>query len=171
VAQRQIGWHLARARAAGSLRTPGLNTPLAPLLRGLLNAMHKLHAERRIDVHMDDQGPQSCFAGEEQDLREMLGNLLDNAFLSARRAVWVNVVVQADRVRITIADDGKGIAPDQQQVVLERGTRLDESRPGNGLGLAIVQELATLYEGELRLGEREGGGLSATLTLPATPDS
>ncbi len=171
VAERQIGWHMARARAAGSLRTPGQYTPLGPLLQGLMKAMEKLHADRHIQIQVEGMEVRPCFAGEEQDLREMLGNLLDNAFLSARRTVWVNVVMQADHVQITIADDGKGIAPDQQQMVLERGTRLDESRPGNGLGLAIVQELATLYEGELRLGEREGGGLSATLTLPATRDS
>lgn len=170
LAQQQIDRHLARARAAASLRTPGQRTAVEPLLTGLLRVMGKVHAERAIGMHLGDLSGLAGFAGEEQDLREMLGNLLDNACLSAHANVWVNAETVGRELVITIADDGPGIAEDKRAAVLQRGTRLDESRPGNGLGLAIVQELATLYEGHLELDAREGGGLVTRLTLPSTAD-
>jgi len=167
VAQRHIHWHLARARVAASQGLPGQRTPLAPLLAGLLRVMDKLHAGRRLDLSADELPPGAAFAGEEQDLQDMLGNLLDNACRSARGAVRVSARHEGRQLQITVDDDGPGIAPDQRAAVLQRGVRLDESRPGSGLGLAIVVELAALYGGALTLDSSDMGGLSARLTLPA----
>lgn len=166
LAQRHIQWQLARARAAASQGLPGQRTPLQPLLAGLLRAMGKLHAERGLAIAASELPADSAFAGEEQDLREMLGNLLDNACRSARSAVRVHAVREGTRLHIVVDDDGPGIAPEQRAVVLQRGVRLDESTPGSGLGLAIVVELAQLYGGALTLGTSPAGGLSARLSLP-----
>lgn len=169
LANRHIHWHLARARAAATGDLPGQRTPLAPVLSGLLRVMDKLHADRHLRVDADTPPTDCAFAGEEQDLQEMLGNLLDNACRSARTAVRVQVEREGARLLIVVDDDGPGIAPGQRASVLQRGVRLDESQPGSGLGLAIVVELATLYGGGLTLEDSVLGGLSARLTLPATP--
>jgi signal transduction histidine kinase len=166
LANRHIHWHLARARAAAQ-QGSGQRTPLAPLLSRLLRVMDKLHAARLLDLGMDEVPDNWAFAGEEQDLQEMLGNLLDNACRSARSAVRVQVLRDGGQLHITVDDDGPGIAPEQRTAVLQRGVRLDESTPGSGLGLAIVVELAQLYGGALALERSAAGGLSARLSLPA----
>jgi signal transduction histidine kinase len=166
-AERQMQWHLARARAAATQLVPGQRTVLQPLLARLLRTMDKLHAERHLDLGADGVAGELAFAGEEQDLQEMLGNLLDNACRSARGAVVVRAQRDGRWLRITVDDDGPGIEAEQRAAVLRRGVRLDESRDGSGLGLAIVVDLARLYGGDLALGAADSGGLSAQLSLPA----
>ncbi len=167
LAQRHMQWHLARARAAATQHLPGQRTPVEPVVSGLLRAMGKLHSERTLDLVVDMQTPDPGFAGEEQDLQEMVGNLIDNACRSARSTVRVHVARDAADLHITVEDDGPGIAPEQRARVLQRGVRLDESGAGSGLGLAIVVDLARLYGGELSLDRTVAGGLSARLRLPA----
>ncbi len=70
------------------------------------------------------------------------------------------------RVRIIVDDDGPGLSPAEREQVAQRGQRLDETKPGSGLGLSIVVELAGLYGGVLTLGTAPIGGLRAELALP-----
>ena len=65
-----------------------------------------------------------------------------------------------------VDDDGRGLSPSEREQVAQRGSRLDETKPGSGLGLSIVVELAALYGGELKLGTAPLGGLRAELVLP-----
>lgn len=167
VAERQMHWHLARARAAAIQHVPGRRTALEPVLASLLRAMDKLHVDRHLDLCADEVAPELAFAGEEQDLQEMLGNLLDNACRSARAAVTVKASRDGRWLRIQVDDDGPGIAPEHRAAVLQRGVRLDESRDGSGLGLAIVVDLARLYGGDLELTTADAGGLGVQLSLPA----
>jgi signal transduction histidine kinase len=169
VARRHVDWHLARARVAATLALPGQRTPVVPVARGLLRVMERVHAGRGLKLKL--QIPDElCFAGEEQDLQEMLGNLLDNACKWAH----TTVTVQAEplqgaapaRLRIQVLDDGPGIDAGQREAVLARGVRLDESVPGSGLGLAIVQDLVGLYGGSLALQPGADGGLCVQLELP-----
>lgn len=167
-ARRQVDWHLARARVAATHRLPGQRTPIAPVLTGLLRVMQKVHADRAIRWVATDIDPALCFAGEAQDLQEMLGNLLDNAGRAARQVVRVEARRLDDRLLvIDVSDDGPGIADAQRKAVLQRGIRLDESTPGSGLGLAIVDDLAQLYDGRVTLGTSSLGGLQASLSLPS----
>ena len=145
----------------------GQRTALEPVLASLLRAMDKLHADRHLDLGADDVAPELAFAGEEQDLQEMLGNLLDNACRSAHGAVRVKANRDGPWLRIHVDDDGPGIPPEQRASVLQRGVRLDESRDGSGLGLAIVADLARLYGGDVTLDGAAAGGLSVRLSLPA----
>ena len=168
LARRHIDWHLKRARVAAAQRLPGLRTPLAPVVDGLLRVLARVHDARHLDLGADDMPADWAFAGEEQDLQEMLGNLMDNACLWARTRVHVAAQREGDRLVITVEDDGPGIAPEQRQAVLARGVRLDEATPGSGLGLAIVADLAALYEGSLSLDDAPSGGLRARISLPAT---
>jgi signal transduction histidine kinase len=70
-------------------------------------------------------------------------------------------------MRLVIEDDGPGINRDSRSLILTRGTRLDESEEGHGIGLSIVQEIIELYDGSIDLGESdELGGLRVTVELP-----
>ena len=189
VARRHIDWHLARARLAATAGLPGQRTELGPVLHGLVRVMRKVHAARQITIQIDLPDAALWFAGEEQDLQEMLGNLLDNACKWARSVVRVQAQWMPQmgpggakphrgQLLVRVSDDGPGLAGAQRAQALQRGVRLDEAVPGTGLGLAIVQELAGLYGGRLEL-EGAGGsgtgagalqglvGLHALLLLPA----
>jgi signal transduction histidine kinase len=166
-AQKQVDYHLARAQAAAAVRIPGARTPVRPAVDGLVRAMQRIYAERKLVLMAHPMPPGLVFRGEEQDLQEMLGNLLDNACKWAARRVEVSAVLKGDRLAIRIDDDGPGIAPDQREAMIRRGVRADEQVPGTGLGLAIVDDLARLYGGRVALAESPLGGLAATLDLPA----
>jgi signal transduction histidine kinase len=70
-------------------------------------------------------------------------------------------------LRIIVDDDGRGLSDDERMQASQRGRRLDETKPGSGLGLSIVTDLAALYGGSLTLGSSPNGGLRAELVLPA----
>lgn len=167
IAERHMHWHLARARAAATQHVPGQRTPIGPVLERLLRVMDRLHADRHLDLGAEPVPPDLAFAGEEQDLQEMVGNLLDNACRSARTAVVVRAAREGAGLCIAVDDDGPGIAPERRAEVLRRGVRLDETPGGSGLGLSIVVDLARLYGGDLTLDRAEAGGLRARLALPA----
>ncbi|CAN5649334.1 sensor histidine kinase [soil metagenome] len=183
VARRHIDWHLARARVSATRHLPGQRTEVAGALAGLLRVMERLHAERGLQitcaVEPQAAGGPLYFAGEEQDLQEMLGNLLDNACKWACHSVQVQVDVKVHLavqsgaapplLCIRIQDDGPGIDDANLKAVATRGLRFDESVPGTGLGLAIVQELAGLYGGRLEFMRVQAGGLSVLLYLPQAP--
>lgn len=173
VARRHIDWQLARARAAAAQGVPGVQAAVAPLVEGLVRAMSRVHAQRELRFDTRDVDPGVAFAGEAQDLQEMLGNVLDNACQWARGLVRMSarpvLVDGAPMLCLSVEDDGPGIDAAQRERALARGERLDESLPGSGLGLAIARELAALYRGTLALGDAPLGGLQVTLTLPAVP--
>jgi signal transduction histidine kinase len=166
-AKRQVDYHLSRARAAASLRVPGARTPLRPALEALMRTMRRIHAERQLELLLRPIPENLAFRGEEYDLQEMLGNLLDNACKWASSRVEVAAGSENECLLITIDDDGPGIATGDRDAVLRRGVRADEQVPGSGLGLSIVGDLAQLYGGELRLAGSPLGGLRVALRLPA----
>ncbi len=166
LARQQVDYHLARAQAAATARLPGARTEVKPVIEGLLRTMRRLHAERDLDLQMQDVPATLAFRGEEQDLQEMLGNLLDNACKWAQSKIEVRAQAYQGYLLIFVADDGTGVPAEQQELILQRGVRADEQIPGSGLGMAIVADLAQLYGGELSLQESSMGGLQTTLKLP-----
>jgi len=168
--QGQINHHLDRARIAAQTNVIGALTPIAPVVEALARVMQKVHgAGRDLDLEVDCP-PDLVFRGERQDLEEMVGNLLDNACKWAEGRVSVTARPapggEARRARLVIADDGPGLSEEERRKVLARGARLDETKPGSGLGLSIVEELARIYGGALTLERSEMGGLAAILDLP-----
>ena len=167
-ARRQVDHHLARARAAAAIQIPGLRTPVGAALAGLVRVMQRVHAERGLHIDVAPVAQVTVFRGEEQDLQEMLGNVLDNACKCASRRVAVHVAVaEAGKITVSIDDDGPGLAPAEREAVFVRGVRADEQTPGSGLGLAIVRDLARLYGGDVSLDASPLGGLRVILSLPA----
>lgn len=166
-ARQQVDYHLTRAQAAAASRVPGIKTPIDGVIDGLLRTMRRLHAERSLTLAYTPSAAHLHFRGEEQDLQEMLGNLLDNACKWARTRVLINARLSDKRLFICVDDDGAGIPEDQRIAMLQRGARADEQVPGTGLGLAIVDDLAQLYGGQVKLAASPLGGLRACLDLPA----
>ncbi len=165
----QVDRHLSRARTAAAAGILGARCDVAPVLEDLIRVLGRLHRDRDITIDtigLDLTKPAPAFAGEREDLQEMLGNLLENACQWASSRVTARVETGENSLLFTIADDGPGLPPEQRQVVMARGARLDESKPGSGLGLAIVADMAELYQGDLNLSNSELGGLSARLKLP-----
>ena len=169
-ARRQVDWHLARSRAAAQA-APGTRTAVGPVIDGLLRVVGRVHAGRSLTLTSEPIAPTTSFAGELQDLQEIVGNVLDNACAWARSEVRVSA--SSDRalrqLHIVVDDDGPGIDAARRDAVIARGARLDESVPGSGLGLAIVHELVALYGGKVTLGAAPIGGLRVELVLPAAP--
>jgi signal transduction histidine kinase len=165
VMRRHVDHQLARARAAGRRAASTARTPVWPSLEAIARTVGRIHQGKvLIDLAGDRE---ASFRGEQQDLEEMLGNLIDNAALHGGGRVFITVEANADQVRVLVEDDGKGIAPDQRSRLFERGERLDTDKPGTGLGLAIVKDVAELYGGSVALDSSEDlGGLLVTLTLP-----
>jgi signal transduction histidine kinase len=171
VMRSQVNHHLERARMAAQRRVIGVSCDVEPALSRLIRAMGRIHRDRGIDIALDMRAPVR-FRGEEQDLEEMAGNLIDNACKWAATKVRVAVAPQGggsapERLVITIEDDGPGLGEEQMAEALKRGRRLDETVPGTGLGLSIVVDLAGLYGGDLSLSRGREGGLAARLVLPA----
>jgi signal transduction histidine kinase len=168
----QVERHLERARLAARLTVVGTVTDVPPVLTALARTMEKLYHERDIAIEIDVPA-HAQFRGEQQDLEEMIGNLVDNACKWAQSRVVVEVVeerpdpdIERPVVRIIVDDDGPGLTASEREQVALRGQRLDETKPGSGLGLSIVVELAGLYGGGLTLGTAPIGGLRAELALP-----
>ena len=157
--------HLRRARAAARSQTIAERTEIEPVIDELAVMLEQVfHLKGVIIDWRCDEG--LYFQGERQDLQEMLGNLIENACIWARSKVTVKATGTEDYAVILVSDDGPGLDPSRYDDVLKRGARLDESAPGSGLGLSIVDELVRSYKGRLVLGRAKLGGLEAGLHLP-----
>lgn len=166
-ARKQVDYHLSRAQAAASVQVPGMRTAVKPVIQGLVRVMQRVYADRQLEFVVVSDPLNLVFRGEEQDLQEMLGNLLDNASKWARSRIEVQVKSLSGKLQLSVDDDGKGIDPSECDTVLRRGVRADEQVPGTGLGLAIADDLARMYGGDLVLAQSPLGGLRVSLILPA----
>ena len=167
--QQQIDHYLQRARVAAQRESVVYRTPVTPLLERMVRVMDKL--SRGTGISLATPPADVVFAGEREDLEEVVGNLLENAMKWAQSAVKVSVETavpvgeEPPRFSILIEDDGPGIPEDKAREALQRGKRLDETKPGTGLGLAIVADLVKEYGGTLRLERSTMGGLKAVVEL------
>jgi signal transduction histidine kinase len=166
----QVSHYLDRARAAARAASIGSATDVEPILAGLVRTFQKIGREGCVFAYAAPADLR--FRGESQDLQEMVGNLVDNAAKWANGRVFISAQAvpahEGERRFMTlfVDDDGPGLAAEQRGEATRRGRRLDETKPGSGLGLSIVTELADLYGGVLTLEDSPLGGLRARLTLP-----
>ena len=158
-----INRELSRARMAG--QSPG-GIWLKPEqdvhdLASTLEAVYKQHI--RIELQMAEI---TGIAADREDMMELVGNLLDNACKWANGRVIFNMS-QPSGLHIVIEDDGPGMESEELQLVTSRGVRMDETKQGHGLGLAIVREIVDAYGGRLELGQSDVlGGLKVTVSFP-----
>jgi signal transduction histidine kinase len=169
----QISLYLDRARRAARAQTLGSVAEVGPVLNALARTLTRIYQDKGVIINVDCE-PGLKFRGEQQDLEEMAGNLLDNACKWAKSRIDAEARLLKSEstliriwLEIAISDDGPGLAADKRPEALKRGRRLDETKPGSGLGLSIVAETAGMYNGGVRLEDSALGGLKATLRLPA----
>lgn len=168
-----ITHHLSRAQVAARVSIVGGVTDVNETVTSLTNALTHIYSERNLRFEVDC--PQNTkFRGEKQDLQEMVGNLLDNACKWAENKICIHVQVANSKqssgrtLTVLVDDDGPGLTKSELEAVVKRGKRLDENKPGSGLGLSIVADLSEMYNGNFELLQAPTGGVRAKLLLPST---
>jgi signal transduction histidine kinase len=168
-----ITHHLSRAQVAARVSIVGGVTDVNETLSSLTNTLSRIYSEQNLNFTVDC--PEDIkFRGEKQDLQEMVGNLLDNACKWAKSEVSIQVKLAKDvksastrNIIVFVDDDGPGLNESQLAAVVSRGKRLDETKPGSGLGLSIVADLSEMYYGSFVLQQAPAGGVRAKLSLPS----
>jgi signal transduction histidine kinase len=119
---------------------------------------------RRVAV---EPGEDAVLDADPQRLEQALGNLVDNALTHGGGAVSLSVRVDGDRVELHVADEGTGFPDGFAERAFDRFSRADDARGrgGAGLGLAIVQSIATAHAGSAGVANREGGGADVWISL------
>jgi two-component system sensor histidine kinase PhoQ len=153
---------LSRAAVSGPV-VVGKSVNVYTLVERLRRALETAYAQRGIEF-VNELPPDLAVRADERDVMEMLGNLLENAFKYTRSKIEIRAL-PAEGVSIEIADDGPGIKPELRSEVLNRGTRADEVQSGQGIGLAMVQDLLEAYSGHLEIADSALGGASIRLIL------
>ncbi|MCX2834698.1 ATP-binding protein [Microbulbifer thermotolerans] len=160
-----IGYQLNRA-VTGSPKSILRGVPVAPLVQKILDALEKVYRENPCNVQLKcDQ--QTRFYGDEGDLMELLGNLLDNGYKYGGGEMDVAIEGRNDgrKLHIRVADRGPGMDEEKWQQVTQRGVRADQQQPGQGIGLAVVVDIVESYEGQISAVPRPGGGTEIKVDL------
>ena len=160
----QIQRQLKRA-VAGTTSTFEQAQPIQPLVDKLFNAMDKVYADKRLNLAADIEDGALGFHGDKTDIMEILGNVIDNACKAATTQVIVKVSSKPNNLQIDIDDDGPGIPENQREQLLERGTRLDSYKEGQGIGMAVVADLVSAYQGQLKIAQSHLGGAKVSLVF------
>lgn len=146
-----------------------ISRPIAvkPVVDRLIETMRKVYADKAVRVTLNVK--ECSFFGDERDLMELLGNLVDNACKYCESAVLVDVrgTMGTRALMIVVEDDGAGIPQENRQEVLSRGARLDSQVAGQGIGLAVVVEIVNRYSGHIAIGDSAMGGARVSVTLRA----
>lgn len=158
-----VSYQLSRASVTGPVIV-GKRVPVAALVDRLLRALGTAYQERRLTA-VSEVPANFVIRGDERDLLEVIGNLLENAFKYSRSRILVRAEETTARVLI-FEDDGPGIAPSDWEAVLNRGSRADQVQPGQGIGLSVVAELVSLYEGQLSVDRSRLGGALIRVEFP-----
>lgn len=162
-----VSYQLQRAVIAG--RRPLLKpVAAAPVLEKVVRSLRKVYRDKPLALR-EDIDPEVLFYGDERDLFEVLGNLLDNAFKYAATCVEIAVGAEGEgrrrQLRISVGNDGDVIAAAEVRHLIQRGARIDSAQPGQGIGLAVVADIVDSYGGTVQVAPRDGGGLNVTVVL------
>jgi two-component system sensor histidine kinase PhoQ len=158
---------LKRAQSAGQ-SSWHLGVQVNQVVEKLISTLVKIYRDKHLNFNINVEST-AIFKGDEADLMEILGNLLDNACKAARQNIAINVVSCGNKLTIEIADDGDGIDASQRDIILSRGGRADTYQAGHGIGLAIVNDLVKSYQGQLTINSSSTfSGAAFTLTFDTT---
>lgn len=158
-------------RKPAKLIAEGIGLPQLAIERELqrvADGLAKVYRDKQPDIVIN-VATDASFRGDRGDFLEVAGNLLDNAckWCTKRVSATVKPAAGGEGILLTVADDGAGIPEHLAGDLLERGTRLDESAPGHGIGLAVVRDIAASYGGDVGIGKAELGGAEFRVTLRA----
>lgn len=163
---RIVSWHLKRARASTAGLDPKARAAVSTVLEDVALVLMPEARRRGLTLEIAANGAPD-FRGDPEDLAEIVGALAENAVKWARSTVRLSAGPCAEGLWITVADDGPGIPEADRGRLLARGARLDETVPGQGLGLAIAVDRIAAYRGRLDFGQADVVGLAVEVTLPA----
>ena len=158
---------LKRARLAGLGNTTQRFDPREELPT-LIEVLKQAHQKSHLNVTLNIAESTKVF-GDREDMLELMGNLMDNAYKWAESQVSLSVAVDNNQesINITVEDDGIGKTALELEQLAQRGVRLDESVEGHGLGLAICKDIIRLYSGSIHFSEsKELGGFCVEVKLP-----
>ncbi len=154
---------LNKARLAGDGKSGKRFIP-GDDIGSLLNTLQQVYFDKHIEVYSDIQSYVN-WPADHEDMLELLGTLLDNAYKWANSQIRITVY---DHYKIVIEDDGPGCPSEMMQSLSTRGRRLDETVDGYGLGLSIADDIVSFYKGTLDFGQSEKfGGMKVTVTFPS----
>jgi signal transduction histidine kinase len=157
--------NLARAAPGRTKAMSALGAPVRPVAEQMAALMQRVHPDRTVTMVL--AVPDELYVRlDQQDLEEMLGNLLDNAWKWARSQVRLSATVRGETATIVLEDDGPGLPAEDRELVLGRRVRLDERTAGQGLGLPIVRDIVAAGGGQLELAHSSMGGLAVRIILP-----
>jgi two-component system, OmpR family, sensor histidine kinase PhoQ len=164
-----VRYQLQRASASGRSDVARAQQ-VAPVVTKIINTLQKVYRDKAV-VCTQDLDDEARFYGDQGDLMEFTGNLLENAFKYCNGSVLVRVASQGaepgirSSLQITIGDDGTGIPESEWKRVLGRGERQDQRQPGQGIGLSVADDIVRLYGGELEIGHSELGGAKISVSF------
>lgn len=161
----QIERQLKRA-VAGTSGAFEQAVPIKPVVDKLFNAMAKVYADKKLIISMNIDDENVGFPGDITDLMEILGNILDNACKAANNTVSMSVTINSSTLILQTEDDGPGIPKQKRTQLLERGARLDSYKEGQGIGMAVVADLVSAYQGQLEIDDSQLGGALLRLSFP-----
>ncbi|MDH3222007.1 MAG: sensor histidine kinase, partial [Gammaproteobacteria bacterium] len=156
---------LRRARISGS-QSGGVHFDIADELPYLVDVLARIYPQIEIETEIQNETDLASSSLDRDDMLELIGNLLDNACKFARRKARLIVRKTERAFEMTIEDDGAGVRPEQMERLKQRGTRLDESNQGHGLGLGICAEIVEGYQGSIAFAESAAGGLRVIVRIP-----
>jgi two-component system sensor histidine kinase PhoQ len=177
-----VSYQLQRAVKSEAAPSLSRHVPVAKVVAGICRALEKVYRDKPVTIsqHIDSA---LLFQGDERDLMEVMGNVLDNACKYGNGQVSISSVTvsalpdvvknagdlpavmdsRSDQLLLLIEDNGDGVDHALQQQVLERGVRLDTLKQGQGIGLAVVNDIVTSYGGLLAIGQSAGLGGAAVM--------
>lgn len=159
-----VNYQLKRAISAVP-QVSGQGAVLLDMYTRMVAVLGKVYAERSIEF-VQDIRPGLRMPWDEGDTLEVLGNLMDNACKYGGSMVRVTGRILAGQIRVTVEDDGPGIAAGEEERVLSRGVRRDERASGQGIGLAVVSDIVKASGGVVQVERSELGGALFLISLP-----
>jgi len=163
--RQQVQVYLDRARISARSSTAISRTLLLDVLSKLIMVVEKLNRDTNIESNFPENET-LVFFGEEHDLQEIFGNLIENAAKYSKSKVVISALEKNSEIVICVEDDGPGMSEKDIEKAKKRGGRIDEGKTGWGLGLSIVRDIVDEYAGQFELGRSDLGGLKATVFLP-----
>lgn len=162
-----VRYQLRKPAATASDAIGATPVPMEAEVMRLVDGLGKVYNDKQptIDVSVTDDAE---FRGDTGDFLELAGNLLDNAckWCDSRVSLTIRPANAGGGMTLTVADDGPGIPEDAADALLQRGTRLDESAPGHGIGLAVVRDIVNSYGGSVSIDVSDLGGASINVVIP-----
>ena len=164
--KRHIDRYLKKAHleSVGTFSKEKIN--IIDLVKKMISIFKKLYPE--VQINLDESVQEAFVFGSMDDLEEVIGNIIENACKYGKNKIEVEIrISEKNNLQLVISDDGLGLSQEQMNKVFARGFRIDEQKPGTGLGLNIVKDIVETYmKGKVTLSKSKLGGLEVNILLP-----